>query len=175
MRDIKFRAWFKGANDIKPMMCDVVEISKTSDHYDTYMLDSSKTEGSKRIAVPVYRVRTEESKCELMQFTGLYDKNGKEIYEGDILKRSVTQNKDYHGDYAFHEVINKNGILIASYLKSEKHNSIPRGYIAGFLIDHFDYDMKMFLFFDDYEPHTAAEIVGNIYENPELIKEEKEQ
>jgi len=85
----------------------------------------------------------------LMQYTGLKDKNGKEIYEGDLVKWS-------DGEY--------------------KHPSNPR--IAEV---RFDPELSFFAFnvdsghkfgysnfmYSDTEKHL--EIIGNIYENPELL------
>jgi uncharacterized phage protein (TIGR01671 family) len=77
----------------------------------------------------------------LMQFTGLKDKNGKEIYEGDILAAPHTYNI---------EIIYKNG---------------------GFLMEFFDdigekceYHLNKELIEQD-----DLEIIGNKYENPELL------
>lgn len=69
----------------------------------------------------------------LMQFTGLHDKNGKEIYEGDIL----------------HEKKEKTAPMA--------NNGIDREIIVED-IRHLEFN----------EVH--CEVIGNIYENPELLK-----
>ena len=72
----------------------------------------------------------------IMQFTGLLDKDGKEIYEGDIFKRD---NDTYEVSW----------------------NGTDAEWQA--------WKSKMeYLHLDIYEVETA-EVIGNIYENPELI------
>jgi uncharacterized phage protein (TIGR01671 family) len=72
----------------------------------------------------------------IMQFTGLKDKNGKEIYEGDILK-------DHLGG----------GKLRAVFWNDETARfEVEKGWIGLGKTDQ-----------------TSSEIIGNIYENPELI------
>ncbi len=75
-----------------------------------------------------------------MQFTGLLDKNGKEIYEGDILKDNI------------------DGYVVVREMTGGHFTwkSTLSG-IGG--IFPFDYNQK-----------NNCEVIGNIYENPELIK-----
>lgn len=79
----------------------------------------------------------------LMQYTGLHDKNGKEIYEGDILK-SMQWNDIYLVKY----------IGTAFYL-CRKGN-------------------KGFNKITTWNNAEKSEVVGNIYDNPELLGEADE-
>jgi len=74
MREIKFRAWHR---DNK---CWLDSICVYSDGSWSGSLVGERGEVS----------GYDERECELMQYTGLKDKNGKEIYEGDILKTSTS-------------------------------------------------------------------------------------
>jgi uncharacterized phage protein (TIGR01671 family) len=74
------------------------------------------------------------------QFTGLHDKNGKEIYEGDIV-----QTDDYSKG-AFFGINQPVKHIVIEY------EELSTG--MGFRILHKD----------------SAQVIGNIYENPELIK-----
>lgn len=78
MREIKFRAWQKD----KKMMCEVKNIHFVSEQASLKEKENvTNTRPFKDI--------------ELMQFTGLYDKNGKEIYEGDILLRKTKDDDEW--------------------------------------------------------------------------------
>lgn len=79
----------------------------------------------------------------IMQSTGLHDKNGKEIFEGDIVKMA----KDVYSDPTYYEIVRHRGG--AYRLESNQHGC------------------ELWL------RHTNCEVIGNIYENPELLEEEE--
>lgn len=84
----------------------------------------------------------------LMQSTGLRDKNGKEIFEGDIVTDGdVTSDIKYHQTLGFY-MIGKYGF------------SVPFG--QGVDVEYFE----------EFADHVSKtfEVVGNVYENPELLE-----
>ena len=112
----------------------------------------------------------------LMQCTGLKDKNGKLIYEEDIVKVPTQCNKELHGSYSLQEIVWRNGNWVLSYISSEKGRKLPRGWSACFLHDQWsDEYEKEFIFTnaDIFCTYNALEIIGNIHENKELLEEQK--
>lgn len=92
-----------------------------------------------------YRTITQESEFwTLMQFTGLLDNNGVEIYEGDIVKNK----KGVIGKVDYSERGTRFGL----------HSTKPH-YITG--EPH-----------SKYYSLIGCEIIGNTYENPKLLKVE---
>ncbi|GIO00513.1 YopX family protein [Brevibacillus laterosporus] len=81
----------------------------------------------------------EMDRFDIMQYTGLKDRNGKEIYEGDIVQQS---------DHPFNGLITINGNYEVGYNEQ-------MGLCCG----------SWLLF----RVKNDAEIIGNIYENPDLI------
>ena len=87
--------------------------------------------------LPIYDVSTQYGNKKLMQHTGLKDKNGRGIYEGDIVK----------GEYRTY-VIEYYG---AAFRLKTADDSSP--------------DLLPVL-----ENSSRIEVIGNIYENPELVE-----
>lgn len=92
----------------------------------------------------------------LMQYTGLKDDNGKEIYDGDIIEYTFCSH-GYCGKRQTEVVIFKGGIFgIESDIGTDR-GTIPDNYMVP-LSDH--------QFFGGHL--REIKIIGNIYENPEL-------
>lgn len=131
MREIKFRAWDKS----KKRMVDEDELVFWG---GCCYLNESKT---------LYNPNKPHSPAKLkgysilenyvMQFTGLSDKNGKEIYEGDILEWQFEWQK-------------------------EKHIGAVKISISGTSVGGNAIQVR--------KANTIYSIIGNIYENPELLE-----
>ena len=136
MREIKFRVWDKNDKRISiyPQMIDFYNKRIGYMQYQTeYMPDTS-------YSFPVGFEEFEYS--ELMEWTGLCDKNGEEIYEGDIVKLK-----------------NNHGIGVVKYYDEW----------GAFVVENVKFKPSVVLGISYYK--EEIEILGNIYENPELIKE----
>jgi uncharacterized phage protein (TIGR01671 family) len=132
MREIKFRAWDK---EYKKMMEWGKQLKGlTQNGIKTVMSYNSEDSWS-----DCYNLKD----IELMQYTGLKDKNGKEIYEGDIVK--YFDNKEH--------------IVVVENIKELGTGMYLKRVGSGY------YTLNPSVI-RDYE----VEVIGNIYENPELLE-----
>ena len=88
-----------------------------------------------------------ENEVELMQFTGLLDKNGKEIYEGELVRFEMGNTK-YVGK-----------VIWGSFGDSEYATT-------GFHVEYGTYTDEYIGLYEGED----FEILGNIYKNPELLR-----
>jgi uncharacterized phage protein (TIGR01671 family) len=120
MREIKLRAW----NVATRVMVDLKEITPLALAIDTDGLFIPFSDG-----------------LILMQYTGLHDKNGREIYEGDIIEY---ENANCGYGRTRQEEINRDVVP-----EITQYEDIADGIVWW----------------------KNGEVIGNIYENPELVKE----
>ena len=150
-RIIKFRAWNKEEN--KMWSFDVMDRNKI------FALDSNLPHKD-------FLVIPNGSHIELMQFTGLTDKNGKEIYEGDIVWDTRYDNsygKNSNPAEVVFELREPGADELINGLFGDKMNL--HGFISHISEFGFKYLGKKQLAF-----HVQTiEVIGNIYENPELL------
>ncbi len=132
MREIKFRAWDAGK---KEWLCgyEMPNLGGFSLLGETVILG----EWSKIIEEFIFeRNGHKQDDLKIMQFTGLKDKNGKEIYERDIVK--------------VREFIEQVVFIQGAWCTSE---------------DGKTFNVKLYSW-----PSSMIEVIGNIYENKDLLK-----
>jgi len=137
MREIKFRAWDKETQE----MCQVTRLMWNQGRFTEPM--HKLTHVSCNGVQMLYNANT----YELMQFTGLLDKNGKEIYEEDIVTIK-TWFRDNEVDKICITVMDGWQSVFEAARNTEDGFYCPMGSIA----------------------QNDREVIGNIYENPELLE-----
>jgi hypothetical protein len=140
-RDIKFRAWDKHKN----RMLTPIGLN------DFFHVDFDKNGN-------IVAFNGMGENVELMQFTGLHDKNGVEVYECDLLRypaESKYEEINYRSFEVFFHGGDANGDYNIGYSINRSHNygNLAGGYVPPF------------------KPKTVSEmeVIGNIHENKELI------
>ncbi len=141
MRDIKFRAWDKEKQFMfSPTQIEIAQ-GENFNKWDKWRPMAWRDELPEKGSGGIGRALGDE--CELMQYTGLKDINGKEIYEGDIVQQNYkfayNQNQAFMGEVLYSDCV--------FWLKND--------------------DECTFLY-DEYGIYNS-EVIGNIYENPQLV------
>ena len=125
MREIKFKAWVKELNEIREV--EYINFLKKMISYPNKFCKE-------------YYLNADFDEIELMQYTGLKDEYGDEIYEGDIVKLRAN-----HG-IGVVKYYDEWGAFVVEYIKPKK--------LAVLGMNYYEEDI---------------EVIGNIYENHELL------
>lgn len=144
MREIKFRAFSKRLN----RMLTSRIIKQSSDSLVKIINEIMPgLDCKKGVFIP-----TEDTDLEIMQYTGLKDKNGTEIYEGDIVEYKV-------------KGMNKTCKTIMKF--NEEHGAFLFGIYEGVKMPC---GKKTRMNKYTRKSVGSVEVIGNIYENPELLE-----
>ena len=121
IRELKFRAWNRG--------------KMNSDVWNVFFQMSMGNHIGNEDFIP-------------MQYTGIKDKNGKEIYEGDI----VNEGDNYYSVVEWNDHVGGPGFFLHEYYPNGENDR-----------------------YHDFHAYTTYpyEVIGNIYENPELLEVEE--
>lgn len=131
-REIKFRAWDGGSISAWEEMAysGMPHTCGSDKEFHVHLMDIFHDIGHAVI---------------FMQFTGLMDKNGKEVYEGDVV-RFGDLGEEGTGEFELGAVVYEKAAFVLKRIKPVKWIDWPSEY------------------FED------CEVVGNVYENPQLLK-----
>lgn len=125
----KFRAWSK----TEKIMSDVKKIDFCNSEIDARLFEETAIE-----------------EVVLMQSTGLFDRNGQEIFEGDIVKRYKSPFFKAEWEYQIETVIKEKASLLLGREFGKNFGTIP--------------------FDSPFAKSDLLEVIGNIYENPEVLE-----
>lgn len=129
IREIKFRAWDKTTKSMFLVVGLFFDSKDEGEQVELVCVRSKWFETSD----PTHATWRKLEEVELMQYTGLKNKNGKEIYEGDVVRIRNSVIGQIGWDYFAWQII------------------------GGGMLNAFDSD--------------DLEVIGNIYENSELLKD----
>ena len=149
MSDIRFRAW---------------------DRKERKMIDEALLFGNIGLgdgSVVIDEEAQKGNELDWMQFTSLKDKNGKEIYEGDIV--------EIHCHYSYKDknkfnVIGVGMVCFGDFDNGKFYEDCERG--LGFYLK-INYNDEGYDYVQDIklgDKNDKYEVIGNIYKNPELKK-----
>lgn len=144
MRDIKFRAWNDGEMILN------IGLTPPSDGLTPYKVPDDSNG---------YEDMTYYPEAILMQYTGLKDKNGVEIYEGDIIRDRFVSQPGF-GQIGFASSFDREWcteVRIPDIYMHWDEYQFPN---FETLINHFA----------EGDNSYGVEVIGNIYENPDLLK-----
>ena len=134
MKEIKFQIYWIAGHEMLYDTNNDLEFRDKENYWITDLSDATNHPES-------YKVR---------QYTGLKDKNGLEIYDGDYIRYSTRT---------------INGSIFTHVCRVFQHES-GTWRIEGYHEDNRSYETKGTV----YAAHLICEVIGNIYENPELAK-----
>lgn len=131
MREIKFRAWDKDKLEM------ILPTDTDSMNYWDWVTGTS---------VEIVNNQLRSNLYNWMQYTGLKDKNGVEIYEGDVIKKGKHIMK----------------IIFWEYYADDSYYYCEWAFVT-------DEELNNNIDVDD----SIVEVIWNIYENPELLKDKE--
>jgi uncharacterized phage protein (TIGR01671 family) len=143
MREVRFRAWDKHTK----VMTYYVDVYSADENWWSADVVDPNTKDTKYCF--------DSNTGELMEYTGLRDKDGKKIFEGDILN-AIVYPPDKKGGYDSIPIF-------------KKDNQITIGFDKGCFVVLPEAHLWRFIANINDTSKTDYQIIGNVYENPELL------
>lgn len=140
-REIKYQAWHTHEKKMYTVLALHVGEDGGVEVFDKWVTDV--TSGEKDMAVKYFGV----DEIELREFTGLKDKHGKEIYEGDIVRATLSDDNGQRVKEVTEEVHYEEGLLCPFYMRANYEEDWWKDSLIG-----------------------GFEVIGNSYEHPHLVE-----